>query len=189
MLYLSIMSEKKQIVSEAEGDATLSRIMSLLEGIPDPEVPVLNILDLGIVREVALLPAADTGVHARGVSVSVTPTYNGCPAMDVIRMNIRMTLLAAGFAPVEIHTTLSPAWTTEWLSQEAKDKLEAFGIAPPNPVPSVCSLEMFVPDEGVRCPRCGSYHTEMVSRFGSTACKAQYRCLSCLEPFDYFKSH
>ena len=164
-------------------DAEREKVMALLEGIPDPEVPILNILDLGIVREVKV------GDPAGGVTVVVTPTYNGCPAMDVIRMNVRMTLLAAGYFPVDIKTTLSPAWTTEWLTEAARDKLEAFGIAPPNPVPSVCHHELFSKEEAVRCPLCGSYHTELVSRFGSTACKAQYRCLDCLEPFDYFKSH
>ena len=162
--------------------ADLDKIMDLLGGIPDPEVPVLSILDLGIVRDVRLYPPS-------GVSVFITPTYNGCPALDVIRMTIRMSLEAEGFTPVEIKTTLSPPWTTEWLSEEALEKLKAFGIAPPNPVPTVCHLDLFARDEGVACPRCGSFHTELISRFGSTACKALYRCLDCKEPFDYFKSH
>ncbi len=169
-----------------EGASTISTVMKLLEGIPDPEVPVLNILDLGIVRDVRVY--ATTG-DVTGVTVMITPTYNGCPAVDAIRMSIRMTLAAAGYNPVDIRTTLSPAWSTEWMSDKAREKLESFGIAPPNSVPSVCHLDLFQQDEAVRCPRCGSHHTEMVSRFGSTACKALYRCLDCLEPFDYFKSH
>jgi ring-1,2-phenylacetyl-CoA epoxidase subunit PaaD len=167
-------------------NSAISNVMKLLEGRPDPEVPVLNILDLGIVRDVRIYPA-DAG--AMGVTVMITPTYNGCPAVDAIRMSIRITLSAAGFNPVDIRTTLTPAWSTDWMSDVARDKLEAFGIAPPNQVPSVCHLDLFQPDEAVRCPRCGSYHTELVSRFGSTACKALYRCLDCQEPFDYFKSH
>jgi ring-1,2-phenylacetyl-CoA epoxidase subunit PaaD len=162
--------------------------MDLLETIPDPEVPVLTILDLGIVRDVRVYPAAaDGGVP--GVTVMITPTYNGCPAIDVISMTIRMILAAEGYDPVDVRTTLSPAWSTEWLSDKAREKLESFGIAPPNPVPSVCHLDLFQQDEAVRCPHCGSYHTEVVSRFGSTACKALYKCLDCREPFDYFKSH
>ena len=160
----------------------LARVMKLLEGIPDPEVPVLTILDLGIVRDVQL--------HApTGVTVVITPTYTGCPAMDMIRMNIRMTLASQGYDPVDIRTTLSPPWTTEWLSETARQKLEAFGIAPPNPIQSVCHPVLFQQEEAVRCPRCQSYHTGLVSRFGSTACKAQYRCYDCHEPFDYFKCH
>lgn len=169
---------------------TISNVMKLLEGIPDPEVPVLNILDLGIVRDVRIYPAtSETKGESTGVTVMITPTYNGCPAVDVIRMSIRMTLTAAGYDPVDIRTTLTPAWSTEWMTDEAREKLRAFGIAPPNTVPVVCSLDLFQQDEAVPCPHCGSYHTEMVSRFGSTACKALYRCLDCKEPFDYFKSH
>lgn len=166
--------------------SSISNVMKLLEGIPDPEVPVLSILDLGIVRDVRIYPALG---ETLGVTVMITPTYNGCPAVDVIRMNIRMTLAAAGYNPVDIRTTLTPAWSTEWMTDAAREKLQAFGIAPPNSVPIVCSLDLFQQDESVTCPRCGSYHTEMVSRFGSTACKALYRCLDCKEPFDYFKSH
>lgn len=178
-------------MSDTHDISTLSdplHVMQLLEGIPDPEVPVLNILDLGIVRDVRVYPASEQGAFP-GVTVMITPTYNGCPALDVIRMSIRMTLAAAGYAPVEVRTTLSPPWSTEWISDAAREKLEAFGIAPPNAVPSVCHLDLFQQDESVRCPHCGSYHTEVVSRFGSTACKALYRCVDCREPFDYFKSH
>ena len=156
--------------------------MDLLENVPDPEVPVLSVVDLGIVREVELIPP-------RGVTVVITPTYTGCPAMDVIGMNIRMTLTSCGYEPVLVRTILFPAWTTNWLSEMAKQKLEAFGIAPPNPGQSVCHTDLFQAEEAVRCPRCQSDHTGLISRFGSTACKALYRCYDCKEPFDYFKCH
>jgi ring-1,2-phenylacetyl-CoA epoxidase subunit PaaD len=177
-------------------DNEIARVLKLLEGIPDPEVPVLTILDLGIVRDVQVHPsdervpyAADGSRTPTGLTVLITPTYTGCPAMDMIRMSIRITLAAHGYDPVDIRTTLSPPWTTEWLSETAKQKLEAFGIAPPNPVQSVCHPGLFQQEEAVRCPRCQSYHTGLVSRFGSTACKALYRCYDCHEPFDYFKCH
>lgn len=178
------MSDKPTIMPPADS----RYVLHLLEDIPDPEIPVLNILDLGIVRDVRVYPPPEEGA-APGVTVMITPTYNGCPALDVICMTVRMTLTAAGYDPVDVRTTLSPPWSTEWLSDAAKEKLRIFGIAPPNTVPSVCHLDLFQRDEAVSCPRCGSCHTEMVSRFGSTACKALYRCLDCLEPFDYFKSH
>jgi len=186
----------------------LDAVMQLLETIPDPEVPVLSILDLGIVRDVQLhpLPAGAvwsgevppagaagpaTGEVPRlpGVTVVITPTYTGCPAMDVIRMSIRMTLSARGYDPVDIQTTLSPPWTTEWLSDAGRQKLKVFGIAPPNPMQSVCHPGLFQQEEAIQCPRCHSYHTRLVSQFGSTACKALYQCENCREPFDYFKCH
>jgi ring-1,2-phenylacetyl-CoA epoxidase subunit PaaD len=169
------------MVGKATFSEAVAKVMQLLEGVPDPEVPVLSVVDLGIIREVRVDSAA--------VTVVITPTYTGCPAMDMIRATIRMTLASAGYNPVDIQTVLSPAWTTEWLSENARQKLEAFGIAPPNPVPSVCHLDLFQPDDAVRCPRCQSYRTELVSRFGSTACKALYKCNDCHEPFDYFKCH
>jgi ring-1,2-phenylacetyl-CoA epoxidase subunit PaaD len=156
-------------------------IWSLLETVNDPEVPVLSIVDLGIVREVRL-----TDGHPE---IVITPTYSGCPAMDVIRMNIRMTLLQHGFTDIKLATVLSPAWTTDWMSEKGKQQLKAYGIAPPTPVPIVCDLALFQHNEAIACPQCGSYHTTMISEFGSTACKALYRCEDCREPFDYFKCH
>jgi ring-1,2-phenylacetyl-CoA epoxidase subunit PaaD len=233
------MSEVNHIISFPD----LKKVMTLLEGIPDPEVPVLNIIDLGIVRDVRVYPApaeenshvSDVSGHGQadkgsplddsplfltigdpyngdpfgahpynggalnahfqmerlglGVTVVITPTYVGCPAIDMIKATIHMTLTSSGYYPVEVRTTLVPAWTTDWLSEEAKGKLEAFGIAPPNPIPSVCHLEAFQKEEAVRCPHCQSFHTELISSFGSTPCKAMYRCLDCQEPFDYFKCH
>jgi ring-1,2-phenylacetyl-CoA epoxidase subunit PaaD len=155
-------------------------IWQLLEEVKDPEVPVLSILDLGIVRSVK--------TKNDKIDIVITPTYSGCPALDAINMDIRLKLMEKGYRHVTIQQQLSPAWTTDWMSEEGKQKLKAFGIAPPNPRQQFCSAEMFL-QEAVQCPRCGSYHTEMISQFGSTACKALYRCLDCKEPFDYFKCH
>lgn len=159
-----------------------AEIWSLLEQVTDPEVPVLSVIDLGIVRDVKTGPD-DT------VEVTITPTYSGCPAMDVISISIRMLLLEKGFKQVNIKQVLSPAWTTDWMSEAGKQKLAAYGIAPPNPVQQVCNTQLFAEDEAVACPQCGSYHTRRISEFGSTACKALYRCNDCQEPFDYFKCH
>jgi ring-1,2-phenylacetyl-CoA epoxidase subunit PaaD len=155
-------------------------IWSLLKEVKDPEVPVLSVTDLGIIRSV-------NTVDDR-IDIVITPTYSGCPAMDVISMDIRLKLIEKGYRNVTIRQQLSPAWTTDWMSKEGKEKLKAFGIAPPNPKQQFCSSEMFQ-QETVQCPRCNSYHTELISQFGSTACKALYRCLDCKEAFDYFKCH
>ena len=158
------------------------KIWMLLGQVNDPEVPVLSILDLGIVREIRIM---DDGVP----EVIITPTYSGCPAMDVIRMEIKMLLAGHGYGDVRVTTILSPAWTTDWMSREGKEKLEAFGIAPPTPLQQVCHTQLFHRGEAIRCPRCHTYHTTLISEFGSTACKALYRCEDCKEPFDYFKCH
>ncbi|HUQ97668.1 MAG TPA: 1,2-phenylacetyl-CoA epoxidase subunit PaaD [Chitinophagaceae bacterium] len=156
-------------------------IWKLLEGVPDPEVPVLSVLDLGIVRNVVVLEDGR-------ISITITPTYSGCPAMDAISMNIRLKLMEHGFRNVLIEQQLSPSWTTDWMTQHGKEKLKAFGIAPPNPKQQVCKDELFA-EEAIECPRCGSYHTQLISQFASTACKSLHRCLDCSEPFDYFKCH
>jgi len=142
-------------------------IMAVLEGVPDPEIPVLSILDLGIVRGVASDPPR----------VLVTPTYTGCPATVAIEQMIRSALDAAGFADVHIERVLFPAWTTDWITTRGHERLKAYGIAPPSPSATA------------ECPQCGSTDTVEVSRFGSTPCKAQWRCNQCLEPFDRFKCH
>lgn len=157
------------------------KILSILAEVCDPEVPVLSVIDLGIIRE--------TKISGEDLEIVITPTYSGCPAMDVIRMNIRMTLLQHGYESVRITTVLSPAWTTDWMSEEGKEKLRAFGIAPPTPLQQVCHTKLFHREEAIPCPRCHSYHTRMISEFGSTACKAFYQCEDCKEPFDYFKCH
>ncbi|RYY64311.1 MAG: phenylacetate-CoA oxygenase subunit PaaJ [Chitinophagaceae bacterium] len=155
-------------------------IWSLLNDVKDPEIPVLSVLDMGIIRAVS--------VAGEEVEIVITPTYSGCPAMDVISMDIRLKLIEHGIRKVRIRQQLSPAWTTEWMSAEGKEKLRAFGIAPPNPKQQFCSTELFQ-EEAVQCPRCGSWHTELISQFASTACKSMYRCLDCKEAFDHFKCH
>jgi len=181
-----------------------AQIWSLLEQVNDPEVPVLSVVDLGIVRDVREVDAAgrrvldtrvaemDRGIveeEAPALEIILTPTYSGCPAMDVIRMNIRMVLLQNGYKNVKLTTILSPAWTTDWMSNRGKEKLKGYGIAPPLPSQQVCHPALFHREEAVACPHCNSYHTTLISEFGSTACKALYRCEDCREPFDYFKCH
>ena len=152
--------------------------------VADPEIPVLTIEDLGILRDVVV---DDDG----NVEVTVTPTYTGCPAMDVIRDEVARTLREHGYGEVRVRTVLAPAWTTDWLSAEGRAKLAAYGIAPPGqpgragPVLVQLTTGPRVP---VACPRCGSADTREVSRFGSTACKAHHTCRACLEPFDHFKT-
>ncbi len=156
------------------------QIWSILETVVDPEVPVLSIIDLGIVRDVQ--------INDERIEVIITPTYSGCPAMDMIAANIRMALLENGYKEIKIVSVLSPAWTSDWMSEEGKRKLKEYGIAPPNPKQQVCRDELFA-DEAIQCPHCNSWHTRRVSEFGSTACKALYQCDDCKEPFDYFKCH
>lgn len=156
---------------------TEADIWAILEDVKDPEVPAVSVVELGIVR----------AVHWDGkeLSVDVTPTYSGCPATELIEELIEEALRAAGFRNVRINQVLTPAWTTDWITDEGKEKLRAFGIAPPQGSASKRSL--LGDSEEITCPHCGSTETERVSEFGSTACKALYRCKDCLEPFDYFK--
>ena len=156
-------------------------IYSYLDEINDPEVPVLSIIDLGIIRDIKL--------NDDELEVIITPTYSGCPAMDMITATIKIHLAAHGFKNVRVTQVLSPAWTTEWMSEEGKRKLREYGIAPPNPKQQVCDQKLFAEAEAVQCPHCNSYHTHRISEFGSTACKALYQCDDCKEPFDYFKCH
>jgi ring-1,2-phenylacetyl-CoA epoxidase subunit PaaD len=157
-----------------------SRAWRIAAAVPDPEVPVLTIEDLGVLR----------AVEADGdrVRVDITPTYSGCPAMDTIRDDVIMSLTAAGFAEVDVRLVLSPAWTTDWMSDAGKKKLEAYGIAPPSGRAAVSTGPIRLA-LSVRCPRCGSLDTHEVSRFGSTSCKSLFECRACLEPFDHFKVH
>jgi len=149
--------------------------------VKDPEIPVLSIIDLGILRSVT--------EDESGLTIIITPTYSGCPAMDVIATDIKKKLLAHGYEKVNIRQSLSPAWTTDWMSESGKQKLKAYGIAPPHPTHTVCNIQLFQELEAVQCPLCNSYHTRLVSQFGSTPCKALYQCNDCKEPFDYFKCH
>lgn len=159
-------------------------IWALLETVPDPEVPVLSVVDLGVIRNIALIAQEGSNDLVR---IHITPTYSGCPAMDMIAMNIRMALLGAGYQHIEIVQQLSPAWTTDWMSEAGKQKLKAYGIAPP--LAKHNNDALFDESDQIQCPQCNSYHTELISQFGSTSCKALYRCLDCKEPFDYFKCH
>jgi ring-1,2-phenylacetyl-CoA epoxidase subunit PaaD len=161
--------------------AESKKIWKILEQVHDPEVPVLSVIDLGIIRDIKLTNDE--------TEVIITPTYSGCPAMDVISMSIKMTLISHGYKKIKITQVLSPAWTTDWMSEGGKQKLKEYGIAPPNPKQQVCNDKLFAPDEAVQCPQCSSYHTHRISEFGSTACKALYQCIDCKEPFDYFKCH
>lgn len=156
-------------------------VWHLLEQVYDPEVPVLSVVDLGIVRKLV--------VSGDKAYITITPTYSGCPAMDVISMQIRMALWQNGFTQVDINTVLSPSWTTDWMTEEGKRKLEAYGIAPPQYRSRQLQTDFFAEEQPVRCPRCQLFNTRQVSRFGSTACKALYQCYDCNEPFDYFKCH
>jgi ring-1,2-phenylacetyl-CoA epoxidase subunit PaaD len=155
-------------------------ILSLLGQIPDPEIPVISISELGILRDVE--------IKGDLVTVDITPTYSGCPAMKMIEDQVREELHRIGVEKVQVNHVFTPAWTTDWLTEEAKDKLRKFGIAPPEKTTSDKNI-LTGKSKVVTCPHCGSQHTEMISQFGSTACKALYRCLNCREPFDHFKCH
>jgi ring-1,2-phenylacetyl-CoA epoxidase subunit PaaD len=153
-----------------------------LEAVPDPEVPVVSVVELGIVRELH--------ADAEGTRVVLTPTYSGCPATEVIAASVREALEAAGLGPVTLEQRLSPAWTSDWLGEGAREKLRAYGIAPPGPVAAATEQPLrFLPRAAapVACPRCASADTERLSAFGATACKALYRCRACREPFEHFK--
>jgi ring-1,2-phenylacetyl-CoA epoxidase subunit PaaD len=155
-------------------DTDKQKIFEILQEVCDPEVPVLTITDLGIVRDVIL--------NGNEVEVIITPTYTGCPAMDMIAMNIRMALIEKGYQKIKITSVLSPAWTTDWMSEDGKRKLKEYGIAAPD-------KKFTIPADGVECPLCNSTNTRLISEFGSTACKSLYQCVDCKEPFDYFKCH
>lgn len=166
----SVSDEHNDFPEQVPSDS-VEAIWELLEQVKDPEIPVLSLRDLGVLRKVDKL--------AGKVVVTITPTYSGCPAIEVMREDIRRLLVANGIAEVEIKTVLSPAWTTDWMSAAGKEKLEKFGIAPP-----ACQNQ---PNQPQRCPVCASPATSLISEFGSTACKAMYRCDECKESFCYFK--
>ena len=162
--------------------STVDKVWAILEHLTDPEIPVVTLRELGILRDVR--EGADE------IEVVITPTYSGCPAMGQIEDDVRASLEQAGIA-ARVLTQLAPAWTTDWMTDEAKEKLREYGIAPPHTRPAGPSVVQFVKrkPEPVACPQCGSTHTVVTSQFGSTACKALYRCLDCQEPFDYFKPY
>jgi ring-1,2-phenylacetyl-CoA epoxidase subunit PaaD len=154
-------------------------IWAILSEIPDPEIPVISIAELGMLREVK--------VNDQGIEVFLTPTYSGCPATKMIEDEVRMKLSEHGIHQATITHVLSPAWTTDWLSEEAREKLRKYGIAPPEDATASKAILTGKANPNPACPQCGSKHTQIINQFGSTACKALYKCLDCLEPFDYFK--
>jgi ring-1,2-phenylacetyl-CoA epoxidase subunit PaaD len=164
--------------SPARGEGRKERALAAIASVCDPEIPVLTLDDLGVVRRVEI--AADGAIE-----VDITPTYSGCPAMAVMALDLQAALAGAGFPDSRIRTVLVPAWTTDWMSAEGRRKLAEYGIAPPAAKASRRAL--FGDDEALACPRCRSIQTTKISEFGSTACKALWRCESCLEPFDAFK--
>jgi ring-1,2-phenylacetyl-CoA epoxidase subunit PaaD len=155
-------------------------LLPILESVCDPEIPVISVIDMGIVHEATLIDG--------NVKLVITPTYTGCPAMDMITVNLKAAMQEAGYNEVSVNLVLSPAWTTDDMTEDGKEKLRKYGIAPPV---EKTTDKSFLLDESrtVPCPLCGSSHTELISLFGSTACKSMYKCLECKEPFDYFKCH
>ncbi len=151
----------------------------ILQQISDPEIPVLSVVDLGMIRGVELN-------QDNNIVVRLTPTYSGCPATDVLKDEIVQAFTAKGFTPIQVVVDLSEAWTTDWMSQKGKDKLKQYGIAPPKGEAHSCGTHVALTD-GIECPHCHSIHSKLLSEFSSTACKALYQCQECLEPFDYFK--
>lgn len=170
----SPLSRAGGVAAATEGAEALETLRAALEQVTDPEIPVLTIADLGVLREVSQ--------QGERVQVVITPTYSGCPAMDAIAQDIKEVLKRHGCANAEVKTQLFPPWTTDWLSAAGKEKLRRYGIAPP-PGPAAAGAALAAP----RCPRCDSANAERISEFGSTPCKALYRCGDCREPFDYFK--
>jgi ring-1,2-phenylacetyl-CoA epoxidase subunit PaaD len=167
------------MVTAIQGDAELrQRAWEVAASVVDPEIPVLTIADLGMLRDVAVIDGC--------VEVAITPTYSGCPAMNMIAMEIGLALEREGFRNPKVRTVLSPAWTTDWMSEDGRRKLREYGIAPPQ---AATSRRALFGEQQVACPQCGSVDTEVLSEFGSTSCKALWRCRSCREPFDYFKCH
>ncbi len=153
-------------------------ILKLISVIPDPEIPVITIAELGVIRDVI--------IDGENVEVKITPTYSGCPAMKQMEDDIRSTLLQNGITNLKVTLVYSPAWTTDWIPEEAREKLRVYGIAPPEKTTEDKSW-LTGKSKIILCPRCKSKNTKLISQFGSTACKALYQCQDCLEPFDYFK--
>lgn len=167
------------MVTAAHDRADLQRIAwDAAATVVDPEIPVLTIADLGVLREVTVTDA--------GVEVAITPTYSGCPAMNMIALEIELALAREGIPNAKVRTVLSPAWTTDWMSEQGRRKLKDYGIAPPA---AASGRRALFGAQQVACPQCGSTDTEVLSEFGSTSCKALWRCKACREPFDYFKCH
>jgi ring-1,2-phenylacetyl-CoA epoxidase subunit PaaD len=172
-LPINLLPAEEQDRRQRRSASACPQLWTLLDQVMDPEIPVISIWELGVLQNVTR--------QGNTVEVTITPTYSGCPAMDVIEQDISRALAQAGFADHRIIRRLSPAWTTDWMSADAKEKLRAYGIAPP------CRAGAGAPD--LHCPHCGSEDVRQVSEYGSTACKALFQCRDCAEPFDYFKGH
>jgi ring-1,2-phenylacetyl-CoA epoxidase subunit PaaD len=171
-------------VSSVAAQPAVETVWQWLAAVPDPEIPVISVVELGIVRDVTW--------QGEQLIVTITPTYSGCPATEAIREAIEQVLLANGLATAEVRTQLAPAWTTDWLGAAAREKLRAYGIAPPGPAARhgrVLDIRALAQEPAPACPRCGSARTRLVSRFGATPCKSAHVCEACLEPFERFKCH
>jgi ring-1,2-phenylacetyl-CoA epoxidase subunit PaaD len=180
---VSVVLDQDRLADRAD---LVVRAWAVLDTVPDPEVPALSLRDLGVVREVTPRAAADGG----GLEVVLTPTYSGCPATEVIAESVCSALEANGLGPVTVTHRLAPAWTTDWISESGRRKLREYGIAPPAHLGAAASggaQPLRLHRRDIACPRCGASRTERLSAFGSTACKALYRCLECREPFEHFK--
>lgn len=167
---IPLVAEAQRERQLRRSDSALPELWALLDSVTDPEIPVVSLWELGVLQEIKQ--------HGERLVVEITPTYSGCPAMVEMASEIEKTLAAAGYADVEVVSLLTPTWTTDFMTAQGRDKLREYGIAPPSPRGQ---------GDKVCCPQCGSANSELISEFGSTACKALYRCLDCLEPFDYFK--
>jgi ring-1,2-phenylacetyl-CoA epoxidase subunit PaaD len=175
---ISLVEHEQWERKRAYTDKSLAPLFQILEQVKDPEIPALSIWDMGILRSIDIESNNDKN---KRITVVITPTYSGCPAMDLIRQDIHSALDNAGYTNVEVTWQLLPTWTTAWMSDDAKAKMTKSGIAPPQDGIDAAAVKP-------QCPVCGSKQTQLISEFGSTACKALYRCESCLEPFDYFKA-
>ncbi|SIT00440.1 1,2-phenylacetyl-CoA epoxidase subunit PaaD [Neptunomonas antarctica] len=177
MKQISLMPDEQYQRLQQRNNAEVKELWDILDEVKDPEVPVLSIWDLGILRDVER--------DGSSVVVTITPTYSGCPAMDTISSDVETALNKAGYSEVVINTQLSPAWSSEWMSPQGRKNLREYGIAPPEDA-DLCE-DGLTPEAHARCPHCGSRNTRRISEFGSTACKALFQCNDCSEPFDYFK--
>ena len=186
-LIRSLIPMKSSLQYEREkfrSNSQVPHLWALLDAVKDPEIPVLSLWDIGILKDISQ--------HGQGVTVTITPTYSGCPAMDVIREDITAALMSDGIAQVKVELELTPAWTTDWMTSKGREQLRGYGIAPPDDVVDpmhghLAHAVELTETTQVRCPHCGSHETRMVSEFSSTACKALFQCNDCSEPFDLFK--